>query len=446
MYVIVLFFLNCLFFHLFFLQKFSYKVALKFIFPSVVFIMFLDNFQILRQVYVINITNLDFFLLILCFCLFVVSVSLFDEVSLDVNLLLFFVLLGVMIIILSDHLLVIYIGIELQTFSIFILIAKNKISIKGSEASLKYFILGAISSGLYLLGLYFIFLSNISVGLQNVNLLSDDYFDFLGILLICISLGFKLGLSPFHFWLPDIYEGSSWGVLSLLSTIPKISIVSVIIKLIFNSSIITPFCILSIVIGTIGALNQSKLKRLLAYSSISHMGFLLLSLTLVDRLGYEISLIYILVYMLIIISFFVLIVSESLTNNCYIVELSYIQNCNKIVSLSWLILLLSIAGIPPLAGFVNKWLLIWNIMSFDYIFSSFIAILFSIIGAIYYLRLVKIIYFQSKNSYLSWDRIIKSRSKSNEMIIIFNGVIIFFNLFLILNLIPLINFMDSFVF
>lgn len=374
--------------------------------------------------------------------LFIIIVNLIKNINFDVYLLFLLVLIGSLVIISSDHLLIIYLGLELQTFSLFILISKNKNSVKSSEAGLKYFILGAISSGLFLLGLCLFFISNSSLNIKDLIILNNDILTSIGFSLILLSFSFKLGLSPLHFWLPDIYEGSSWDVISILSTLPKISVISIFIQIIIKIDLMFFFCLLSIIIGTLGALNQTKLKRLLAYSSISHMGFLILGFNIINSVGYEISFIYLLIYMLTIISVFILIINTSLLKDYYIIELSGLHYINKILSLSWLVIFLSIAGIPPFSGFISKWFVLWNIICFDYIFSSIILILFSIIGAVYYLRVVKTIYFQKQSSYISWTRILNknNNNKLNDNLnLIFLGLGIFITLFLILNPDPLIS-------
>lgn len=378
--------------------------------------------------------------------LFIIISNLIKNINFDIYLLFFLVLIGSLVIISSDHLLIIYLGLELQTFSLFILISKNKGSVKSSEAGLKYFILGAISSGLYLLGLCLFFISNTSLNIKDLIILNNDIITSIGFSLVLLSFSFKLGLSPLHFWLPDIYEGSSWDVISILSTIPKISVLSIFIQIIIKVDLIFFFCLLSVIIGTLGALNQTKLKRLLAYSSISHMGFLVLGFSMINSTGYEVSFIYLFIYIFTIISIFILIINTSLLKEYYIVELSGLQYINKTISLSWLIIIFSIAGIPPLSGFISKWFVLWNIIGFDYIFSSLILILFSIIGAVYYLRVIKIIYFQKQSSYISWVKILNKKNLpykfNGNLNITFLGLGIFFSVLLIINPNPLISFIN----
>jgi len=319
---------------------------------------------------------------------------------LSLNLL---VLVGSLVVLLCDNLVILYLGLELQTFSMFILISKNKVFIKGAEAGLKYFILGALSSGLLLLGITFLFINSIPLSIKEINIIGD--FDIkslnIAVLLIMTSLLFKLAIFPLHFWVPDIYEGSSWDVICLLATIPKISIISVVFQILGFSNFLIICSVLSIIIGTIGAVNQTKIRRLLAYSGITHMGFVLLSLSIIGLKTYEAGFIYLIIYMISLLGVFFVIYSTFTTEVQYIIELGGLNISSKILALTWGVLFLSIAGIPPLSGFISKWLLLLSVIEYKYLFCSLIAVLFSAIAAAYYLRIVKIIFFQKKASYMN---------------------------------------------
>jgi NADH:ubiquinone oxidoreductase subunit 2 (subunit N) len=244
---------------------------------------------------------------------------------------------------------------------------------------------------------------------------------------------------PFHFWIADIYEGSSWDVIILIAIISKISVIVVFLQLIINTSLIIICCLLSVILGTIGAINQTKLKRLLAYSAISNMGFIILGFTIGNSLGYEVSFICMFIYMVSSLFLFVTIISTNFLSNNFIIELSGLQYSNKILGLTWLLLLLSIAGVPPLSGFVGKWFVIWNTICFDYIFSSLVLILSSIIGMGFYLRIIKIIYFQKKSSYFIWNEILNPKKNTNSNSFLFLGFSVFFTILFIININPLIN-------
>lgn len=377
------------------------------------------------------------FLILVTFSFFMI-LNLIEDKTFDIYCLSILVYLGSLILILSDNLITLYLGLELQTFSIFILIAKNRESIRSSEAGLKYFMLGAISSGFYLISLVVLFLQGYNLNISDILILSDDAMIIGCLSLIILSFCFKLSLFPFHFWIPDIYEGSSWDILSIISTLPKISVISVLIQLIINTNLILSFSLLSITVGTLGALNQTKLKRLLGYSGISHMGFIILGYSMFMNLGVTVGGFYLVVYMLTMLSVLVLIISNNI-NNEFIIELGGLKFTNKILAVTLILLTLSIAGIPPLSGFISKWYLIWMAMDSYYNFSSLIMILFSAVGLGYYLRIVKIIYFQRRGSFFLWTQILSPHTRSNEVLLFFMGFLFYLTLFLILNFSFIIN-------
>ena len=187
----------------------------------------------------------------------------------------------------------------------------------------------------------------------------------------------------------------------LISTLPKISVLSIVLQLLGYSNFFVLCALISIIIGTIGALNQTKLKRLLAYSGISHMGFIMLGLGILSNQGYEASFIYLFIYVITMVGLFLLIRVTMFTKNYFLIELGGQNISNKIIAFSWGVFFLSIAGIPPLSGFISKWLILSTIIDYQYLFSAFIGILFSAIAAGYYLRILKINYFQKSASYLN---------------------------------------------
>ena len=344
-------------------------------------------------------------------------INLIKDYRFEIIILNIMIFLGALMVILCDHLIIIYLGLELQTFSLFILISKNKISIKGSEAGLKYFILGALSSGLFLLGTSFIFTTSLSLNLKDIYINSgfEIYLVKLALTLICLSLFFKLAIFPVHFWIPDIYEGSSWETIALISTLPKISVLSILLQILGYSNIFILCALFSIIIGTLGALNQTKLKRLLAYSGISHMGFIILGFSVLSNQGYEASMIYLCIYIITMLGLFLLIKFTFFTKNYYLIELGGQNISNKIIAFSWAVFFLSIAGIPPLSGFISKWLILTTILNYKYSVSALIGVLFSAIAAGYYIRILKISYFQKSSSYLNWKYIIEPKNNSISM-------------------------------
>lgn len=413
-------------------------------FIYIIFILGLVFSVIGSNLWDVNLFNISIWKLVFLFLIsisFFIVIILIEEKTFDVYCLLILVFIGSLILIISDNLLTLYLGLELQTFSIFILIAKNRTSIKSSEAGLKYFMLGAISSGFYLLSLVLLFLYGFSLNIKDILFFSGDYIIFISITLICLSMCFKLSLFPFHFWIPDIYEGSSWDILMLISTLPKISVICIIIQILINSSVLLSFSLLSIGIGTLGALNQSKLKRFLAYSGISHMGFIILGYVILSQSNMIIGSLYLIIYILTMLSLLMLIINNNIKND-YIIELGGLKFTNKILAITLILLILSVAGIPPLSGFISKWYLIWIIIENKYNISSVIVILFSAIGLGYYLRIVKTVYFQKKGSYFLWKNILEDNSSNQDLPYLSLGFMFFITLFLIFNFTFIINLLD----
>jgi len=208
--------------------------------------------------------------------------------------------------------------------------------------------------------------------------------------------------------------------------------ICVLIQILFNSNIVIVFSLLSISIGTLGALNQTKVKRLLGYSGISHMGFIILGLCCITNESLSIGGLYLIIYMLTMLSVFILIINSNFKNE-FIIEMGGIKFINNVLAITFILLILSIAGIPPLSGFISKWFLIWVIIDNQFNLSSFIIILFSAIGIGYYLRIVKIIYFQKKSSYFLWKNILEVKESKSEVPYLVLGFLFFTTLFLILN-------------
>lgn len=340
------------------------------------------------------------------------------------------IVLGSLFILFSNNLFLLYLGLELQTFPLLILISKNRFWLKSSEAGLKYFVLGSISSGMFLLGCSLIFLINGSLSINNIN--NINFFndnEIIGcIILLILPLFFKVGLAPLHFWIPDIYEGSDWGTISFLSTIPKISVIFIIFQLGFFSDLLIFCSTLSIILGVFGALNQTKLKRLIAYSGISQIGFLSLLFYSLDNLYLELSVIYIFIYFISLISILFILIRFNLSNNSFIIELQN-KEINELENIIMILLIFSLAGIPPLAGFINKWLLFVSLLNNNLFFIGIICLILSFIGVVYYLRLIKIFAF-NRNIYInSWKRIL-SINKNNNLHFYFISFSIYFSIML----------------
>ena len=323
----------------------------------------------------------------------------------------------------------IYLAIELQTLTLFILVALKRHSAYSTEASLKFFVLGAVSSGLFLFGCVLLYgvTGTTSVQEINSNLTAD-----VGKILVTISLLFKLSAVPFHMWAPDVYEGSPTIITALLTTIPKIGVFSILVQVGPVTNVVLVCAVLSIVYGAIGALNQTKVKRLLAYSGIGHMGFILFGVAIGSFESIQAGLIYMIIYVIMSICSFSILLSLNLTKD-FIIEVKELSRKNPVVGGTLALTFLSTAGIPPLAGFLSKWLVLLSGVSSGYYIISLTVVVSSVIAGFYYVRVVRIIYFQVENSILIWERIFKKEREmelSKSMLI---GVTFFIILFLMVS-------------
>ena len=329
-------------------------------------------------------------------------------------------LIGTMIMISAYSLLMLYLGIELLSLSLYALIGFNKNSKLSSEAAIKYYVLGAMSSGILLFGISLIYGFTGSIDYfeiaEQIRIINNNSVQFLGIIFgmvfITASLCFKFGAAPFHIWVPDIYQGSLVSTTILLSTLPKLAVFVVFLKLYFIpfmtlasiwSDILIFIGITSIVIGSIFALTQENMKRLLAYSAISNIGFIILAMGLVTDDGLNASLYYTIVYSFTALASFGII--THITSNSHGIEdisdLAGLSKTHPYFAILILITMLSSAGIPPLIGFHAKLMVIQALINNSYIILSVIVVLMTVISAYYYLRIIKTIYFENRENLIS---------------------------------------------
>nr|YP_001994426.1 NADH dehydrogenase subunit 2 [Acanella arbuscula]ABR19864.1 NADH dehydrogenase subunit 2 [Acanella arbuscula] len=321
------------------------------------------------------------------------------------SLLILLVILGNLLLIGSTNLISIYLALEMQTLCMFILVAYNKNSLLSAEAGLKYFVLGALSSGLFLFGCALIYGSTGELELQFIRMSLISYGA--GKCLITISLLFKVSAAPFHMWAPDVYEGAPTWVAALLSIVPKLGVLAIIIQIGLNEIGLLMAGLISLIIGAIGALNQTRIKRLLAYSGIGHIGFVLLGIAIGSIESMQASLMYIGAYILtqVLLWSVVLIISPK---RDMLIEFSGVSRLNPILALALAAGLLSTAGIPPLIGFLTKWYIILAAVGQGYYLSALIALACSVIAGVYYLRLVKIMFYQPLSTPLVINKYTKS--------------------------------------
>ena len=235
-----------------------------------------------------------------------------------------------------------------------------------------------------------------------------------GQILISISLLFKLAAAPFHMWAPDVYDGAPTTTTALLATNPKVGVFSILVQIGPVINVVLVCAILSIVYGALGALNQTKIKRLLAYSGIGHMGFILFGVAIGSFESIQASLIYMIIYVIMSICSFSIILSVASRWNL-IVEFSALSRENPVMAGTLALTFLSIAGIPPLAGFFSKWLVLLSGVSNGYYLICVVAVISSVIAGVYYVRVVQIIYFQTEGpfggSILIWQKVLNREKR-----------------------------------
>jgi|LakMenEpi03Aug12_release.lakeMendotaPanAssembly.Ray.scaffolds.fasta_scaffold259647_2 NADH-quinone oxidoreductase subunit N len=361
----------------------------------------------------------------------------------EINILILISLLGLMLLVSSYNFITLYLAIELQSLSFYILTASKKKSPLAVEAALKYFILGSIASSFILYGSSIIYGTCGSLNFGNIYLiLSNIYFleninliigILIGFLFILVGIFFKIGAAPFHHWLPDVYEGSPNNITSFFAITPKIAYIGILIRFLFDILIDISFffetifyicAILSMLIGSLSSIQQKKIKRLLAYSSISHIGFILIGFTsnLLDSIPY--ILLYIFIYIIMNINLWTSYLSLNINNKPvkYLTDLSNLFNLNKLFSFIIILNIFSMCGIPPLAGFFSKLFLFISAIKAKYFGLIFFSILISILSSFYYLRIIKIIFFEKINKKLFINQI----PKLNSIILILNTQFLLF--------------------
>jgi len=315
-------------------------------------------------------------------------------------------ILGMMIMISSNDLIVFYMGLELQSLALYVLASFNRDNLLSTESGLKYFVLSALSSGLLLYGcsLTYGFSESTNFDQILINSTEFNYGTTFGIVFILVGLAFKISAVPFHMWAPDVYQGSPTSVTLFFAILPKIAALSVFIKFLYTpfanmndqwQTIIVFISIASMIFGAVAAIGQKNLKRLIAYSSISHMGYALAGLSTVSNQGIQSSITYISIYLVMNLAFFSCLFMLKRNDKYYenIEDLSGLSKKHPILSFSLLIVLFSLAGIPPLAGFFAKFYVFLAVIEQSMYFLAIVGLLATVIAAFYYLRIIKIIYF-----------------------------------------------------
>ena len=321
-----------------------------------------------------------------------------------------FATLGMMVMISAHSFLLVYLGLELLSLSLYAMIAFNRNSSSASEAAMKYFVLGAMASGLLLYGISIFYGITGTLDIQQVSASVGSQLGehpvALGFALtfIVVGLCFKLGAVPFHMWLPDIYQGSPTSVTLFIGTAPKIAGFAMAIRLLVDglgdlqvdwSQMLTVLAVASMALGNVIAIAQTNFKRMLAYSTISHVGFILLGILSTSAAGYAAAMFYTLTYAITAAAAFgvLLVLNRKGREAEDISHLSGLNNSNPWYAALLATAMFSMAGVPPTVGFYAKLTVLQAVIQVDMVWLAIVAVLFSVIGLFYYLRIIKVMYF-----------------------------------------------------
>lgn len=321
-----------------------------------------------------------------------------------------FALIGMSVMVSAGHFLTAYIGLELLSLSLYAMIALRRDSAQASEAALKYFILGALASGLLLYGISMVYGATGVLAFADIAAVTHagtahEWLLKLGLVFIVVAVAFKFGAVPFHMWVPDVYQGAPTSVTALIGSLPKVAAMVFAFRILVTGLGLTAadwlmmfnlLAIASLLIGNLVAIMQTSVKRMLAYSTISHMGFILLAF-MGGQVGVEAALYYALAYVVMgLAGFGVLMLLSDEAFECEeISDLAGLNQRNAWYAFVMLLVMFSMAGIPPLMGFYAKFAVIKALLAQGYIAVSVFAVVMSLIGAYYYLRVVKAMYFDS---------------------------------------------------
>ena len=360
-----------------------------------------------------------------------------------------FALLGQMVMISAGSMLTVYLGVELMSFALYALVALRRDDVKATEAAMKYFVLGALASGVLLYGLSMIYGATGQLDLRLIaQVIAGGNAQRLplvfGVVFIVAGLAFKLTAAPFHMWTPDVYQGSPTSVTLIVSAAPKLAALAITLRLLIEGlhgiaidwqPMLLILAVLSLVIGNLTAIMQTNFKRMLAYSTISHMGFILLGLLsgvgqdqTVTGWAYGSSLFYTVIYVLTTLATFGLIMLLSRKGfECEeIADLKGLNRRNPVMAAILMLSMFSLAGIPPLAGFYAKLAVLQALVGAGHVAFAVVAVIFSLIGAFYYLRVVKMAYFdepEGEAAAISNGAITKGVMSLNGLLLIALGIL-----------------------
>ncbi len=318
--------------------------------------------------------------------------------------------LGIMLMISANDLISLYLGLELQSLAIYVIAAINRDSVKSTEAGLKYFVLGALSSGMLLYGMSLVYgftghthFADIAQALSVEGTRSLGLI--FGLVFILAGIAFKISAVPFHMWTPDVYEGAPTPVTAFLASAPKVAAMAMMTRIVISAfqpvmadwqQVVVFISIASMLLGSFAAIGQKNIKRLMAYSSIGHMGYALVGLAAGNQTGVSGVMLYMVIYMTMTLGGFAIIMSMRRKDGTVVEnvsDLAGLSTTNPFMATIFTILMFSLAGIPPLAGFFAKYFVFVAAIEAKLYALAIIGILSSVVGAFYYLRVIKLMWF-----------------------------------------------------
>jgi NADH-quinone oxidoreductase subunit N len=316
---------------------------------------------------------------------------------------------GMMMMISANNMLTLYVGLELQSLALYVLAAFHRNAVRSAEAGLKYFVLGALSSGMLLFGISLLygFTGSIDFGAIGASLLAADSISFgpvFALVFIVAGIAFKISAVPFHMWTPDVYQGAPESVTALFAIVPKVAAMGLLMRLLFEpfaamadqwGQIVYFLSLASMLVGAFGGIAQTSIKRLIAYSSIGNMGYALIGIVAGTPQGAGAVIVYLLIYMIMTAGIFAVIISMRRNGTAveWIGDLAGLSRNNPVMAYAMAILLFSMAGIPPMAGFFGKILVFQAAVAEGYYVLSVLGVVSSVVAAYYYLRIIKIMFF-----------------------------------------------------
>ncbi|HUL97101.1 MAG TPA: NADH-quinone oxidoreductase subunit NuoN [Usitatibacter sp.] len=326
--------------------------------------------------------------------------------------------LGMMVMISAHHFITLFLGLELMALSQYAMVALERDSVRATEAAMKYFVLGALSSGLLLYGMSMIYGGTGSLELSRVAHAIEqgghNTYALFGLVFVVAGIAFKLGNAPFHMWIPDVYHGAATPTTIIVGAAPKIAAFAFIIRLLTYGlqgltadwqPMLVILVVASIAVGNIIAIAQGNLKRMLAYSTISHMGFVMMGILAGNEAGYTAAMFYVIVYAIMTLGSFgmILLLSRAGFEAENIEDFKGLNQRSRWYAFMMLILMFSLAGIPPAVGFLAKLFVLNAALDAGYTWLVVYAVLLSVVGAFYYLRIVKLMYMDAPTTEITLD-------------------------------------------